>query len=339
MKPRIFRIDPQNIDFGLIKQAAAVLNNRGLVAFPTETVYGLGANALDPKAVAGIFEAKKRPLDDPLIVHIADIEDFHRLVAEIPAVAEKLVNCFWPGPLTVILKKTALVPDIVTTGLETVAVRMPSGEIARSFIKAAGVPVAAPSANMFGRPSPTTAQHVIDDLDGRIDVLLDGGRTDIGVESTVVEVVGGRIVVLRPGGVSVEELESVAGPVEVLSGSEDMLKSPGKYPCHYSPRARVILVEDDLSQVDTVASVVAAMKEIGKRTAVMATQENARSYKGVDVKVLGPGNDGKICASRLFHVLREFDAEKVEVIVAEGIPEKGLGLAVMNRLRKAAGPS
>ena len=164
MRPRILKLDPQNVDYELIKQASEVIHNRGLVAFPTETVYGLGANALEPKAVSGIFEAKNRPLDDPLIVHISDKKDLYRLAREVPPEAEKLVERFWPGPLTIVLKKTDLVPDIVTTGLDTVAVRMPSNSIARTLIEIAGVPIAAPSANMFGRPSPTDALHVVDDL-------------------------------------------------------------------------------------------------------------------------------------------------------------------------------
>ena len=221
IKPLILQIDPANIDMTLIQQAAEVLCEGGLVAFPTETVYGLGANALDPAAVSGIFEAKKRPLDDPLIVHIEDMEHLYRLAAEVPPAAEKVVRHFWPGPLTVVLKRKELVPEIVTTGLDTVAVRMPSSPIAKKLIETAGVPVAAPSANLFGRPSPTSAQHVIDDLEGRIDVVIDGGATEIGIESTVVEFVEGRIIVLRPGGTNIEELRSIAGEEEVFIGSED----------------------------------------------------------------------------------------------------------------------
>ena len=190
MKTTVLKIDPLNINPALIDQAAAVIRDKGLVAFPTETVYGLGADALDPEAVSGIFGAKKRPLDDPLIVHICDLEDVYRLATNVPVEAERIAHKFWPGPLTMVLEKTDIVPDIVTTGLVTVAIRMPSNPIAKALIRASGTSIAAPSANLFGRPSPTDAQHVRDDLSGRIDMVIDGGKTDIGVESTVIEFVG-----------------------------------------------------------------------------------------------------------------------------------------------------
>lgn len=339
MKPLILKIDPLNIDYELIKQAAEVITNRGLVAFPTETVYGLGANAIDPKAVAGIFEAKKRPLDDPLIVHISRIEDFFRLAARVPHEVERLVNRFWPGPLTVVLRKSNLVPDIVSTGLDTVAVRMPSGAIARKLIEVAGVPIAAPSANLFGRPSPTDAAHVIADLGGSVDVVIDGGETEIGVESTVVEFQGSKAVVLRPGGTSVEELRSFLSEVEVLSEEEVSAKSPGKYPRHYSPRASVVIVPLDGSQVENVIAASDGLKAAGKAVGVMSTMEHEGAYRRFHVKVLGSSHDARTSASRLFKLLREFDTDGVEAIVAEAIPESGLGLAVMNRLRKASGPA
>lgn len=325
------------MDIGLIEQAAEVIRNKGLVAFPTETVYGLGANALDPEAVAGVFEAKKRPLDDPLIVHISDIETLHALSASFPPEAEKLVNRFWPGPLTVVLKKKDIVPDIVTTGLETVAIRMPSNPIARELIELAGVPIAAPSANLFGRPSPTSAGHVIDDLDGRIDMVLDGGNTEIGIESTVVEFIEGEVMILRPGGTEVEKIKGVLGNVNISVGTGREGRSPGKYPQHYSPHAKVIVSENMPLQVKNTLSIYSDMRKKGHKVGIMAKEEHAANYKGFDIKVLGAGEDGKTCASRLFHLFREFDAEGINVIIAEGIPEKGLGLAVMNRIRKAAG--
>jgi len=337
MKPRILKIDPYNIDHDLLKQGVEIIHNRGLVAFPTETVYGLGANALDAKAAAGIFEAKSRPLDDPLIVHISEKEDLYRLAKNIPPSAEKLINRFWPGPLTIILEKTDLVPDIVTTGLGTVAVRMPSGLIAKKFITLAGVPIAAPSANLFGRPSPTTAKHVVDDLTGRIDIVFDGGKTKIGVESTVVEFEQDKTIVLRPGGISVEELRSIAGDVEVLDERAELVSSPGKYPEHYSPSAKVVVVSRDSRQVEKALLTLWEMKSYGLRVGVMAKQEHIDKYKNFDAKVLGPGDDGRTCATRLFHILREFDEKNVDVIIAEAIQEDGLGLAVMNRLRKASG--
>jgi len=338
MTTRIIKIDPLNIAPGLIREAAEVIKNRGLVAFPTETVYGLGADALDPKAVTGIFQAKQRPLDDPLIVHIARMEDLTELSAGMSPEAEKLVNLLWPGPLTVILKKTDKVPDLVTTGLETVAVRMPSSPVARELILAAGTPLAAPSANMFGRPSPTTAQHVIDDLDGRIDMVLDGGKTEIGVESTVIEFADGRIYVLRPGGVDLEKIRSIVGDVPVEFDAARAGTSPGKYPQHYSPRADVVIAEEGSGQTEAVLDAVRGAECLGLKAGVMAKQEHEYVYRNLHVKVLGPGDDGRICASRLFHLFREFDAEGTDIIVAEAVSEDGLGLAVMNRLRKAAGP-
>ena len=338
MKPRIFKVDPLHIDLDLLKQAAEVVNNRGLVAFPTETVYGLGADALDGKAVARIFEAKKRPLDDPIIVHIAKKEDLYRLVEEVPKEVEKIIDRFWPGPLTVVLKKTKIVPDIVTTGLDSVAVRMPSNEIARKFIEIAGTPIAAPSANLFGKPSPTKAKHVINDLGERIDIVIDGGTTEIGIESTVVEFVDGKTLILRPGGISVEELKAYSDNIEITSDPLHGQRTPGKYPQHYSPSARVIVVEEGDAQVEDVLAVLSDLGSHGHNIGVLARQEHAENYKQYNVKVLGKGEDGRTCASRLFNLLREFDAEGAEVIVAEGVVEKGLGRAVMNRLRKAAGP-
>lgn len=337
MKPRILKIDPNNIDHELLKQGVETIHNRGLVAFPTETVYGLGANALDARAASGIFEAKKRPLDDPLIVHISEKEDLYRLAKNIPPSAEKLINRFWPGPLTIILEKTDLVPDIVTTGLNTVALRMPSGLIAKKFINLAGVPIAAPSANLFGRPSPTTAKHVVNDLTGRIDIVFDGGKTKIGVESTVVEFDQDKTVVLRPGGISVEELRSFVGEVKVLDERAELVSSPGKYPEHYSPEAKVVVISRDSRQVEKALLTLWEMKSYGLRVGVMAKQEHMDKYKNFDAQVLGPGSDGRTCATRLFHILREFDEKNVDVIIAEAIKEDGLGLAVMNRLRKASG--
>ena len=337
MRPRILKIDPFHIDQGLLKQAAEVIQGRGLVAFPTETVYGLGANVLDPESVTKIFEAKKRPLDDPLIVHISDIEDLYKLADKIPEKAEKLVKRFWPGPLTLVLEKKEIVPDLVTTGLDTVAIRMPSSAIARKFIDASGVPIAAPSANMFGKPSPTSAQHVIDDLDGRIDMVLDGGSTEIGIESTVVEFYDDKAIVLRPGGIAVEGLRSVIGEVDIASEPGQVEKSPGKYPQHYSPHAKVILIENTPRQIEEVLSCARQVKSESQKCAVMAKEEHKDMFEGFEVKVLGPEKDYITCASRLFHLLRECDEEKVDVIIAEGIPEKELGLAIMNRLRKAAG--
>ncbi|MGB3241775.1 MAG: L-threonylcarbamoyladenylate synthase [Candidatus Omnitrophota bacterium] len=338
MNSHVIKIDPKKIDPGAIEKAAGVIRRGGLVAFPTETVYGLGANALDPKAAIRIFEAKKRPLDDPLIVHIAREEELYKLVEEVPEQAKKLIKRFWPGPLTVVLKKTEIIPEIITTGLDTVAIRMPSNVIARELIEAAEVPIAAPSANLFGKPSPTQARHVADDLGSAVDLIIDGGPAEIGIESTVVEFVEGKVIVLRPGGIDVESLHSVIGDVHIYSEKEFSGRSPGKYPQHYSPGAKVIVVEEGGSQIGDVKMIALGMLQKGKKVGIMAKEEHAGEYDSFDVKVLGSANDEKKCALNLFHVLREFDSEKVDVIVVEGISERGLGLAVMNRLRKAAGP-
>jgi len=337
MKPRILKIDPHDIDHALIKEAADVIRNRGLVAFPTETVYGLGANALDPDSAIKIFDAKKRPLDDPLIVHIPDKEEVALLTASVPDKAWKLIDRFWPGPLTLIMEKSGKIPDIVTTGLDTVAVRMPSNKIAGALIRSAGVPIAAPSANLFGRPSPTTATHVIDDLGCSVDMVIDGGRTEIGVESTVVEFHGSDLVVLRPGGIPVEELEKVAGKVHVYTEEDVIERSPGKYPKHYAPEAKVVLSGNSPGQVAATLSMAKGFQEQGINVGIMAKKEHSADYDGFNVKILGPAGNGAACAENLFHVLREFDHEDVDMIIAEAIEEKGLGLAVMNRLRKAAG--
>ncbi|MDD5634780.1 MAG: L-threonylcarbamoyladenylate synthase [Candidatus Omnitrophica bacterium] len=337
MRPRILKIDPLNVDLELMKQAAEVISNRGLVAFPTETVYGLGANALDPKAVSGIFEAKKRPLDDPLIVHIAELKTIEELVTKVPEEARWLMDKFWPGPLTVVLEKKEIVPDIVTTGLDTVAIRMPSNSIAKKLIELSGVPIAAPSANLFGRPSPTTAEHVVDDLNGRIDLVLDGGKTDIGIESTVVECAENKVIVLRPGGISLEDLKVVVKDKLIVREERSSDRSPGKYPQHYSPEAQVVVVERSGAQTEEVRALYSQKGTGNLKVGIMTSQEHLSFYKGLHAKVLGPENDGRVSASRLFHIFREFDKEKFDVIIVEAIPEKGLGLAVMNRIRKAAG--
>ena len=337
MQPKVLKIDTAKIDPALIMEAARAIRDKKLVAFPTETVYGLGADALDPEAVTRIFEAKKRPLDDPLIVHIAERGTLSKLSGDIPPEADALIDRFWPGPLTLVLKKTDAVPDIVTTGLDTVAVRMPSHPVARELILTSGTPIAAPSANLFGRPSPTTARHVVDDLDGAIEMVLDSGKTQIGIESTVVEILPGAAAVLRPGGIDIEDIKKVIPKVRVYTREEALEKSPGKYPQHYAPNARVIVVEDSDKQIEEAFSLASKHTLEGLRVGVMVKEEHAGAYEGFDIKVLGPGHDVKMCASELFHTLREFDKDNVDVIIAEGIPETGIGLAVMNRLRKASG--
>lgn len=333
----ILKINPQNIDPAKIKRAARVIKGGGLVAFPTETVYGLGADAFNPQAVAKIFEAKKRPLDDPLIVHISKRGDLFKLTQEPPAPALKLIDKFWPGPLTLVLKRSEIIPDIVTAGLDTVAIRMPTNEIALNLIRESETPIAAPSANLFSRTSPTTSQHVQDDLDGRIDLIIDGGKTMIGIESTVLDLTQKSPSVLRPGGISIEDLKGVIKEVKLFKQKGEIL-SPGMYPQHYSPKAKVILVEGNgKARIEKARSLYSDFDSGNHRPGILAREENKDKYGQLNIKLLGPGDNLTICAASLFSALREFDKEGVDIIIAEGVKEEGLGLAIMDRLRKAAG--
>jgi L-threonylcarbamoyladenylate synthase len=341
----VLKVDPQSPDAANIEVAAGFIRKGGLVAFPTETVYGLGADALNADAVLALFAAKKRPLDNPPIVHIAEQSEIYRLVEAVPKKAELLMEKFWPGPLTLILKHSSLVPSVTVAGLDTVAIRMPNHKVALALIRQSGCPIAAPSANLAGKPSPTTAQHVYEDLNGRIDVILDGGSTNIGVESTVVDLSVDPPMVLRPGGTHFEALRQVFGDMRlhpfVQAEAElplEKIRSPGMKHKHYAPKAEVILVEGD------VPAVMAKVKELalsyrlkGVKVGVLATDETQANYEADVVKSLGSRFNLALVAQNLFRLLREVDAENVGVIVAEGVPSEGLGLAVMNRLRKASG--
>jgi len=337
MKTKILKINPKKIDLDKIKIAAEVIKKGNLVAFPTETVYGLGADALNEQAVAKIFKAKERPFNDPLIVHIADIKELYRLSKQVPSVALKLAKTFWPGPLTLVLKKSELVSDIITAGLDTVAVRMPDDNIALNLIGEAQTPIVAPSANLFGRTSPTNAQHVADDLDGKIEMIIDGGKTKVGVESTVLDITAKPVRVLRAGGISVEQLKEVIDQVKISKELEKGFRSPGMLISHYSPRARLILVEErGEAQVEEARRLASEYKAQGFKVGIMAKEENQDKYNGFQVKVIGKGSELKTCAANLFAVLRSFDKEGFEIIIAEGLEEQGLGLAIMERLRKAS---
>lgn len=343
MNTKIIKIDANNPETDKLEYAAEVLRNGGLVAFPTETVYGLGANALDKTAVAKIFEAKGRPSDNPLIVHIADNSDLDMLSKNIPEITGSLVEEFWPGPLTLVMPKAPAIPRIVTAGLDSVAVRMPSHPIARALISKAGVPIAAPSANSSGRPSPTCAGHVIEDLDGKIDVIIDGGSVEVGLESTVLDITSPVPAILRPGGVTYEQLASLLGKVDVCPslkpGSADCApKSPGMKYRHYAPKARVIVFEGSPDKVaEEINRRTALNRENGISSAILATDETVSLYRGAEVVSMGSRKDPGTIASRLFHVLRDFDGKDVQMILAEAIEDRGIGFAVMNRLLKAAG--
>ncbi len=326
-----------------IRRAGEILLAGGLVAFPTETVYGLGANALDPEASAKIYRAKGRPSDNPLIVHIADWKAIGRIAAEIPPRAKRLSDAFWPGPLTMILKKSAAVPYATTGGLDTVAVRMPDNEIARALILAGGGYVAAPSANTSGRPSPTTAQHVMEDMDGVIDMVLDGGPVSIGLESTIVDLTEGTPVILRPGFISQEMLQQVVGAAEMDRGltSEDPSvhpKAPGMKYRHYAPKAPLFIVEGDRARVVArINELAAAQRETGRIAGVIAADETRDCYADAAVKSIGSRDHELTIAQHLYAILREFDEMDVSVIYSESFETPQMGAAIMNRLMKAAG--
>jgi len=332
-----------------IEEAAAAIAAGGVVAFPTETVYGLGGDARSTEAVGRIFAAKGRPSDNPLIVHLARSADAAELAARIDAVEEALMKAFWPGPLTLVLPvRVGAVSPLVTAGLDTVAVRVPAHELARELIERAGCPVAAPSANRSGRPSPTQARHVLEDLNGRIDGVLDGGATGVGLESTVVRVVDGVIHILRPGGITREQLrraaEGLADVAEESGGSVDASeaesapRSPGVKYAHYSPRGEMLLVTGDAERLLPVVQEQASRAaSLGRRVAVLSCSEHADAYRADAVFDCGPRDEPERAAQGLYATLRECDERGIDFIVAEGYSESGIGAALMNRMRKAAG--
>lgn len=344
-KTLVLKVDSEEPDVEKIHVAADFIKRGGLVAFPTETVYGLGANALNAEAVLALFEAKKRPLDNPPIVHVCDVKDVCRLAETVPSQAEALMERFWPGPLTLIFKRSDVVPDVTVAGLDTIAVRMPRHNVALALIRESDCPIAAPSANLAGRPSPTSAEHVLDDLGGRIDAVLDAGPTVVGVESTVLDLTVDPPQVLRPGGTTFEVLREVLGRVELNPAVTaekalrmEKVRSPGLRHKHYAPDAEVVVVEGEVDAVVAkVDELVKLYREDGRRVGVLATDETVSRYSADVVKSLGSRGDLAVVARNLFRLLREFDVEGVDVIVAEGVPTEGLGLAVMNRLRKASG--
>jgi L-threonylcarbamoyladenylate synthase len=344
-KTLVLKVDSQNPDIDKIRVAADLIRKGDLVAFPTETVYGLGADALNVEAVSALFEAKKRPLDNPPIVHVGNAKDVYRLTERVPPKAEMLIETFWPGPLTLIFQRSNIVPDVTVAGLDTVAIRMPGHNVALALIRESNCPIAAPSANLAGKPSPTTAGHVLEDLDGRIDAVLDAGPTRIGVESTVLDVTVDPPQILRPGGTSHEALKKILGKIELhpIAVAEEAVpvekaRSPGMKHKHYAPNAEVIVVEGEVSAtMDTVKELAELYERKGYKVGVLATDETASCYRVDVVKSLGSRSDLTVVAKNLFRLLREFDAEGVDVIIAESVPAEGLGLAVMNRLRKASG--
>jgi len=331
-------IDPHNPDPTIIRQASKVLQAGGLVAFPTETVYGLGANALDEHAVGKIFRAKGRPANDPIIVHIADIDQLSEIAIDIPDIVSMLTDRFWAGALTLVLKRHPNIPLNITAGMDTVAVRMPDHPIAQALLHESSLPIGAPSANTFSRPSPTQAHHVMDDLNGHVDMVLDGGRTSIGVESTILSLVADVPTVLRPGGVSLEALREVVPDVvyhpKYLAEDVDSAPSPGTLLKHYSPSAEVMLFRGDDNQ-----AVWSAMRdEIGKHdnVGVMVLDADISEFDDCDVTIARLGATVDESALRLFSALRDLDKQGVDVILVRAPEKTGLGLAVWDRLVRAS---
>jgi L-threonylcarbamoyladenylate synthase len=309
-----------------IHKAARIIQKGGIVAFPTETVYGLGADAFNPLAIARVFEAKRRPYFDPLIVHVANPRDVKKLAREIPSNAKKLTEKFWPGPLTLVLLKEEEIPDIVTAGLPSVAIRMPDHPMALSLIKRSRCPIAAPSANPFGYLSPTTADHVREQLGDQVDLILDGGPCPVGVESTIVSFLEEEPRLLRAGGISLEEIEAIIGKVEVTQIEKDRPSAPGMLPRHYAPRTPIILDWDE--------------KNLGlhknKNIGLLAFQRPKDNLRFHSVEVLSKKGDMREAAANLFAAIRRLDAMKLDLILAEPVPEIGLGRAIMDRLRRAS---
>ena len=332
-----------HIDEDAIRRAGEILKKGGLVAFPTETVYGLGGDALNPESSKKIYAAKGRPSDNPLIVHICRLEDTEKIAREIPDVYYKLAEAFWPGPMTMILNKSDLVPNETTGGLGTVAIRFPSNKIAHALIEAEGGFIAAPSANRSGRPSPTVAQYCREDLDGRVEMIIDGGQVGIGVESTIVDLTEGRPTILRPGYITMEMLERVVGDVgmdkTIIDGTTAARpKAPGMKYRHYAPKGDLTIVEGNPEEVIAyINQKTAEAKAQGHRTGIICTDETRNRYSADSVKSAGTRSDEASIAHELFLILREFDDENIDIMYSEGFNESGIGMAVMNRLIKAAG--
>lgn len=345
METKVITIDRKHPDKELIQEAGRLLKEGALVAFPTETVYGLGGDGLKEDAAARIYAAKGRPSDNPLILHIADIGALEVLAVDIPELAYRLAEKFWPGPLTMILKKSAVVPYATTGGLDTVAIRMPSDEIAKEIIRASGTYIAAPSANLSGRPSPTKAEHVVEDLSGRVEMIVDGGDSDIGLESSIIDLSGEVPMILRPGYITKEDFEQIVAEVEydgaVLATKPQesvVAKAPGMKYRHYAPKGQITIVEGSTSAVvKKINALVAAQEKQGVRVAVLCAEETKGQYACKHIFSLGSLKSEKEISAHLFAALRSFDTEQMEVIYSESFEDTKLAKAIMNRLRKAAG--
>lgn len=340
MPLKILQVDPANPEPEKIALAAAIIQGGGLVAFPTETVYGLGANAFDDSAVRRIFKVKARPSEDPLIVHISNYADLDTITGHIPPITAALAQAFWPGPLTLVLPGSPLVPACVSAGLNNVAVRMPAHPVALALLRAAGVPIAAPSANRFGHTSPTTAAHVLQDLGDYIDMILDGGEASVGVESTVLDLTGTLPVILRPGGLTREEIERLIGPVGLHEKSAPGPQiSPGLLDSHYAPRARLVLCMGETPAVlEKLRSLARHYMDQGQHVGLLLADGDTAGSGLLDMPVisLGPQEDLAIIARNLYAGLHTLDDLGVDVILARSFAVHGLGLAINDRLKRAA---
>ena len=343
METKVAIVNDLKKDLIYIKEAAEVIKTGGIVAFPTETVYGLGANALDENGVQKIFIAKGRPQDNPLIVHVAS-KEISDLVEEVPKVAKKIMDKFWPGPLTIILKKKDIVSDVTSAGLDTVGVRMPNDEIALKLIELSGVPIAAPSANISGRPSPTDIERCEEDLNGRVDFIIGAKKSEIGVESTIVDATGEHLCVLRPGGITLEMLKDIDEGVYIDKAILTTLdkdtkpKAPGMKYKHYAPKAKVRMVQGPINKmVEKIKEIVHNYIDEDLKVGIMATDETISMYNEGIVKSLGTREDLTSVTKNLFEMLRAFDDLGVDVIITEAFEEKDLGVAIMNRLKKSCG--
>ncbi|AVQ37654.1 threonylcarbamoyl-AMP synthase [Clostridium botulinum] len=344
MKTKVVRLNENNIDEHVISKAGNILRQGGLVVFPTETVYGLGANALDKDAVKKIFEAKGRPQDNPLIVHISKVKDIEKLVEEIPPIAQKLMDKFWPGPMTIILKKKDIIPNETSAGLDSIGIRMPSNKIAMELISMAGVPIAAPSANLSGKPSPTDLETCIEDLDGRVNMILGGDNSEVGVESTVIDCTINPPCILRPGGITLEMLKEVDSDIYIdpaimkKPDKELRPKAPGMKYRHYAPKAPLKIIKGDLNKtIEKINEMVQNYIDAEKKVGIIATDETIDNYKKGEVVSIGSRKDLNTIAHNLFYVLRTFDEKNVDLILSEAFEEKDMGVAIMNRLKKSAG--
>lgn len=341
MRTKIINIDKDNIEDKLFNKAVEVIKTGGVVAFPTETVYGLGANGLDTEAVKKIFQAKGRPADNPLILHIYDIAQVNLLTEEIPPLAVECMKKFWPGPLTMIFRKDHIVPDIVSGGLETVAIRMPEHPIALELIKRSNTVIAAPSANISGKPSPTSADHVRADLSGKIEVVIDGGTTGVGLESTVIDLSTDTPTILRPGGVTFEQLREFIPNLEIDDGMKtdsDKVKSPGQKYTHYAPSQEMRLFVGDIENITKkIQEVAKELLDDKQKVGIIATKETKEFYEHGMVLELGSRNNKEDIARNLYNIIRLMDESDVDIILAEGIEYDDIGLAIMNRLIKASG--